>query len=214
MIDLKLYDHTGQELGQVPFDDSIFGAFVNRQLLHSAIVMHEANQRQGTAKTKTVSEVVGASAKPFKQKGTGRARMGKSRRFGSRGGGTCFGPVPRDYSKSMPKTQRRLALCSALLARFRDGEVIALRDMPLEEPRTAMVANFLRRVNGDSGALLVDHQPNDIFWKSVRNLPKTDFHPVSDLCAYAVMRRPRIIFTEAALNALPGWISKIVHIGS
>jgi len=208
MIDLTLYDHTGQETGQVAFDESFLGPFVNRDLLHAAVVMYEANRRQGTAKTKSVREVVGASGKPFKQKGTGRARMGKRRRFGSRGGGTCFGPIPRDYSKAMPKAQRRAALRSALLGRFKDGEVIVLTDMPLEAPKTAKVAKFLDAVHAGTGALLVTDKPDATLWKSVRNLPKTDLQSVNDLCAYSVMRRPRVIFTQAALAALPGWMDR------
>ena len=209
MINLTVYDHAGQEAGTTPFDETILGGFVNRALLHAAVVMYEANQRQGTAKTKTVREVVGVSGKPFKQKGTGRARMGKKRRFGSRGGGTCFGPIPRDYSKAMPRAQRRAALRTALLGRFRDSDVIVLKSMPLDAPKTSKVARFLKAVHADSGALMVTAEPDPTLWKSVRNIPKTDLQSVRDLCAYSVMRRPRVIFTEAALAALPGWVARI-----
>lgn len=206
MIDLHVYDHEGNAAGTLAFDEAVLGEFVNRDLLHAAIVMFEANQRQGNAKTKTVREVVGISAKPFKQKGTGRARMGKKRRFGSRGGATCFGPIPRDYSLSMPKGQRRAALRSALLGRMRDDEIIVLKDMPLDAPKTAKVARFLKAVRADKGALFVSKQHDEALWMSVRNLPKTDLQVLTDINAYSVLRRPRVIFTEAAIRALPNWV--------
>ena len=206
MIDLTVYDQLGQESGHVSFDESILGEYVNRPLLHAAVVMFEANQRYGTSKTKNVREVVGNSVKPFKQKGTGRARMGKKRRFGSRGGATCFGPIPRDHSLSMPKGQRRAALRSALLGRCKDGEVIVLKDISLDAPKTAVFAKFLKAVKADKGALVVTSRPDETMWRSIRNLPKTDLQAVSHISPYSVLRRPRVIFTERALQLLPEWI--------
>lgn len=208
MIDLTVYDFEGNDAGRLSFDDSLLGEFVNRPLVHAAVVMFEANQRQGTAKTKGIREVVGVGCKPFKQKGTGRARMGHRRRFGSRGGGTCFGPTPRDYSLSMPKAQRRAAMRSALLGRLRAGDVSVVRGFSLDAPKTAKVAKFLQAVSADRGVLLVVEENNEILWKSARNLPKADMQVYTDLSAYSVLRRPRVIFTEAALQALPAFIGK------
>lgn len=208
MIDLPLYNHDGSKVGAVAFDESVFGAFVNRPLLHAAIVMFEANQRQGTVKTKNVREVVGISAKPFKQKGTGRARMGKKRRFGSRGGATCFGPRPRDYSLAMPKSQRRAALRSALLGRFKADDVVVLKDWVFDAPKTAKVAKFLSAIQADRGALIITADHDEMFWLSARNLPKTDMQSVREMSAYSVLRRPRVIFTESALQALPEQVAK------
>lgn len=202
-MELTVYNRAGESVGTVNFDESCLGEFVNRPLLHQALVMYEANRRQGTVKTKTVSEVVGRKVKPFRQKGTGRARMGKLRRYGSRSGGTCFGPRPRDYSKTMPKTQRRLALKSALLGKFRDGEVKVLDKLEMSEPRTRDVAAAFNGMKVERGCLLVTPAHDAVVVKSVRNLPRADVLPLSDLNAYAVLRRQTLVFTQAALEALP-----------
>ena len=202
-MELTVYSRAGEAVGTMDFDESCLGDFVNRPLLHQAIVMYEANRRQGTAKTKTVSEVVGKSAKPFRQKGTGRARMGKTRRFGSRKGGTCFGPVPRDHSLSMPRFQKRLALKSALLAKFRDGSVKVLESFEFSEPKTREAAATFKGLHVDNGCLLVLPTRDANVLKSVRNLPRAGVSLLIDLNAYEVLRRPSLVFTKAALELLP-----------
>ncbi|MDR3077526.1 MAG: 50S ribosomal protein L4 [Planctomycetota bacterium] len=199
---LPVYDKLGQAAGEFEFDDAWLGKFINYKLLHAAVRMYEANLRQGTVKTKNVREVVGKSAKPFKQKGTGRARMGRVRRFGSRGGATAFGPRPRDFSFDMPRHAKRLALRSALLGKFRDDEVTILDDLRLQSPKTKEVAATLKNLKIDSGCLIVIPEHDENTLKSCRNIPDADLSIFSNLNAYAVLRRKRLLFTKAALEAL------------
>ncbi len=205
---LPVYDKQGQSVEEIDFDESMLGKFVNYKLLHAAVVMYEANLRQGTVKTKNIREVAGKSAKPYKQKGTGRARMGRVRRFGSRGGATAFGPRPRDYSLDMPKKARRLALKSALLGKFRDNEVVVLKDFDVAAPKTKSVASTLKNLKVTSGCLMVVPAYDENVLKSCRNLPATDLSVLSDLNAYSVLRRKQVVFTKAALEALVQEVKK------
>ena len=205
---LPVYDKQGQSVEEIEFDESLLGKFVNYKLLHAAVVMYEANLRQGTVKTKNIREVTGKSAKPYKQKGTGRARMGRVRRFGSRGGATAFGPRPRDYSLDMPRQAKRLALKSALLGKFRDNEVVVLKELDISAPKTKDVATTLKSLKVTSGCLVVIPEYSENAIKSTRNLPKTDLSVLSDLNAYSVLRRKQLIFTKAALEALAQEVKK------
>lgn len=205
---LPVYDRLGQSVGEFDFDDACLGKFVNIKLLHAAILMYEANCRQGTVKTKNVREVAGRSAKPFKQKGTGRARMGRVRRFGSRGGATAFGPRPRDFSKSMPRQARRMALKSALLGKLRDNEVMILSELGLPTPKTKEVAKILKNIKADSGCLMVLPKYDENILRSVRNIPGADLTVFTDLNAYSVLRRKFVVFTRAALEAFVEEVKK------
>ncbi|MCC8165078.1 MAG: 50S ribosomal protein L4, partial [Planctomycetes bacterium] len=182
--------------------------FDNYKLRHAAVDMSEANQRLGTVKTKNIREVQGKSAKPYKQKGTGRARMGRVRRFGSRGGATAHGPRPRDYSLAMPRTARRLALKSALLGKFRDNAIMVLKDLDVSSPKTKDVAATLKNLKVESGCLMVIPEYNENVLKSCRNIPFADLSVLSDLNAYNVLRRKQVIFTKAALEALAEEVKK------
>ncbi len=205
---LPVYDKQGQSVEEIDFDESLLGKFVNYKLLHAAVVMYEANQRLGTVKTKNIREVQGKSAKPYKQKGTGRARMGRVRRFGSRGGATAHGPRPRDYSLAMPRTARRLALKSALLGKFRDNEIMVLKDLDVSSPKTKDVDATLKSLKVESGCLMVIPEYNENVLKSCRNIPSADLSVLSDLNAYNVLRRKQVIFTKAALEALAEEVKK------
>ncbi len=199
---LSVLDKQGQAVGEVDFDEACLGKFVNYKLLHTAIMMYEANLRQGTVKTKNIREVQGKSAKPYKQKGTGRARMGRVRRFGSRGGATAFGPRPRDFSMDMPKQAKRMALKSALLGKFRDNEVVVIDTFEAATPKTKDVAVTLKNLKADSGCLMIIQNYDENILKSFRNLPKADLSVLSDLNAYSVLRRKQLVFTKAAIEAL------------
>ncbi|MCD7897173.1 MAG: 50S ribosomal protein L4 [Planctomycetaceae bacterium] len=205
---LPVYDKQGQSVEEIDFDESLLGKFVNYKLLHAAVVMYEANQRLGTVKTKNIREVSGKSAKPYKQKGTGRARMGRVRRFGSRGGATAHGPRPRDYSLAMPRTARRLALKSALLGKFRDNEIMVLKDLDVSSPKTKDFAATLKNLKVESGCLMVIPEYNENVLKSCRNIPSADLSVLSDLNAYNALRRKQVIFTKAALEALAEEVKK------
>ncbi|MFA4986482.1 MAG: 50S ribosomal protein L4 [Candidatus Brocadiia bacterium] len=208
-MDIQIYDFEGKSAGTVPFDTAALGDKILPRLMHQAIVMYEANKRVGTAKVKTRSEVLFTKRKPWKQKHTGRARAG---RFSSPlwvGGGRVFGPKPHDFSRGMPKKARRLALRSALLSKFQDSEVFALTAFDISEPRTKLVAGFLRNSGIPGPSILFvtkDVDPNVV--KSVRNISKVSIMPVADLNCYDVLRHKTIIFTADALAQLGQEASK------
>lgn len=204
MINLPVYDRQGNVVEQVEFDESFLGELVNYPLLHSAIVMYEANQRLGTAKTKGIREIAGSTKKPYRQKGTGNARMGTKRRVGSRHGATCHGPQPRDHSWQMPKKMRRAALRSALLSRFKDNEVVIVSDLTQAAPRTSEIAQTLQKIQvNNSRCLLISENYNETLLKSVRNLAKAKLSNITDLNAWVVLQPQKLVITKAALNALP-----------
>lgn len=202
MIELPVYDRQGQVVETLNFDESCLGKFVNMQLLHRAVVMFEANQRSGTHSTKNRRSITGTGAKPFRQKGTGRARQGSRRRVGSSGGAIAHGPQPRDYSKEMPKKERRLALKSALLGKFRDGEVKVVSELKQETPRTREVAGTLKALEVEKGCLIVSKERDENLWLSVRNISYTDLAPLSGLNAYNVLKRKQLVITKEALEAI------------
>lgn len=206
MMEIEVHDRQGGIVETMQFDETILGNEVNMELLHSAIVMHEANQRSGTASTKGVREIAGRGGKPFRQKGTGRARMGKTRRPGSRGGAPMHGPKPRDHSQTMPKRAKKEALKSALLGKFRDGEVVVVNELKQEEAKTKEIAATLTSLKIDRGCLVVtwqeDGKTDQNLWKSIRNIPDTDLSPLKDLNVYTVLHRKNLLMTKDALEAL------------
>lgn len=195
----NVVNRAGETVGEVELPDDVFAAPVHEGLLHQAVVMYLANQRQGTAGTKTRGEVRGGGRKPWRQKGTGRARQGSIRSPLWRKGGVVFGPHPRDYRQRMPKKARRAALRAALSAQVRDGRLIVLEELQLERPRTREVREVLRRL-GAERALLVLPEPNPVVHLSVRNLPGAAARPASDLNAYEVLRYPRLIILKDAVE--------------
>lgn len=202
MLELQVHDRQGNVLETIQFDESCLGKFINRRLLHQAVVMYEANRRQGNASTKPKRALSTSTRKPHAQKGTGRARQGHRRRVGSRGGATCHGPVPRDFSAAMPKKARRQATNSALLGKFRGGEVTIVSELHQDEPKTKDMAETLKNLKLGRSCLVVTdrHDPN--LWKSVRNLPDTDLTLLRELNAYTILRRKHLLMTRAALAAI------------
>ena len=205
MITLAVVNPEGEQVGTVEVDPAAFGGTVNRQLLHDAVVMYQANRRVGTHCTKTRGQVAGSGKKLFRQKGTGHARAG-SKRTGKRvGGGTAFGPKPRDYSYAMPKKARRLATRMALLSKFEDDEAVVVDGLDFDEPKTKRMAGVLRALGLDGQACLVATDGVDeMLLRSTRNLEKVDILPAIELNAYALLRRKRLLLTRAALDSLQG----------
>lgn len=202
MMQIPVHDRQGNVVETLDFDEACLGKFINYDLLHEAIVMYEANQRRGTHSVKNRRSVVCTTRKPYRQKGTGRARMGFRRRVGSRGGAVAHGPVPRDYDKNMPKKARRAALKSALLGKFRDGEVVVVNELKQEAPKTREVAATLKNLKIDNGCLVVTRERDENLWKSVRNIRKTQLSPLSDLNPYCVTQPKYILMTKDALQAM------------
>ncbi len=200
MVEVKVF--SGGSLGTRDVDAAALGERVLHRTLKDAVVMYEANRRAGTAKTKTRSEVAGPNRKMWRQKHTGRARMGTKKAPHWRGGGVAFGPRPRDYSYQMPKKARRAALRSALLSKFRDGEVAIADGWPAEAPSTKAAMAVLNALEMARSVLVVTDGVDRNLYLSLRNVPYADVCPVSDLNAHQVLLRRHMVLTPAAMDAL------------
>ncbi len=165
------YDVNGEHVGEVELPASVFAERPNMAVMHQALVRQLANARQGTASTRTRAMVRGGGAKPYRQKGTGRARHGSVREPSMVGGATVFGPHPRSYRQRMPRKMRRLALRSALSVKVAEGKVAVLDGFALEEPRTRPMVEFLRRIGVERSVLVVLPAHNDVVARSMGNLP-------------------------------------------
>ncbi|MHC4076823.1 MAG: 50S ribosomal protein L4 [Planctomycetota bacterium] len=200
MVNVKVY--SGGTVSTKKVDEAQFGTEVLARTLKDAVVMYEANVRQGTVKTKTRSEVRGGNKKLWRQKHTGRARMGSKKVPHWRGGGVAFGPRPRDYYYQMPKKARRLALRNAIYTKFRDQEVAVADGWPTERPSTKTAFEILQRLEMDRSVLVVTDELNKTLYLSLRNVPYVDVKPVHELNAYQVLLRRYMILTPGALEQL------------
>jgi len=195
---VKLYDMNGKEQGEVELSDAVFGAEINEALMHDVVLMYQANQRQGTSATKTRGLVSGGGKKPWRQKGTGRARAGSTRSPLWRKGGTIFGPQPREYGYTMPRQARRAALRSALSAKVKAGEMILVDRLALDQAKTREMARVLENLKAADGALIVTDQPDEALRRSSRNIPGVDVVGAAGLNVYSVLTHDRIVMTRDA----------------
>jgi large subunit ribosomal protein L4 len=203
MLTLNVYNRQGETVGTVEIDPAEFGGQINKQLLHDVVVMHLANQRQGTHSTLRRGEVAGSTKKLFRQKGTGRARAGTKRTNKRRGGGTAKGPKPRDYSYSLPRKAVRAATRMALLSKFQDNEVIVIDDLGLTGIKTQEVARILKALKIDTTTCLIGTAGRDeVVYKSARNIHGVEVLPVDQFHTYAILKPKRLLLTRAALEAL------------
>ena len=186
---------------QPHLNEAIFGAKTRTHLLHQTIVMQLANRRAGSASTKSKGSVRGGGKKPWRQKGTGRARSGSIRSPIWVGGGTTFGPVPRDYSYRLPRTARREALLSALSLKNRDGKIIVVDKFEFEEAKTKVMVRALAELKVES-AVIVISQPDVKIERSARNLPKVKVLRVDGINVYDLLRYDYLILTQEALQRL------------
>jgi large subunit ribosomal protein L4 len=187
LVDVK--DMDGKVVGEIDLRDDIFGIEPNVSVMHQAFVRQQANARQGTHKSKTRSEVRGTTAKWYRQKGTGRARHGDRKAPIFVGGGKAHGPLPRDYSKKMPRKMRRLALRSALSVKTASQEVVVLRDISVDQPKTVNVVRFLQNLGITGSVVILLPERNELLEKSARNLPhvktlRATYLNVRDLLGY------------------------------
>ena len=187
---IDVYNRLGKVVDKADMKDDVFGVPLNQSLLHQALVMYQANKRQGTNSTKTRAEVAGGGRKPWRQKGTGRARQGSIRAPHWRKGGVAFGPKPRDYRKAMPKKMRRLAIRCALSSLVRNNRLIVLEDLNIEKPKTSGMVNVLEALGVQKSALIVTTGQNLALNRATRNIVKTkvlmaDLLNVLDLVKYA-----------------------------
>ncbi len=203
MVSLPVYDKTGNQVGTYEIDPAELAPRINRQLLHDAVVMYQANQRQGTHKTKSRGEVAGSTRKLYRQKGTGNARMGARRSGVRRGGGHIHARRPRDYSYRLPRKAVRQATRMALAAKLRDGEVVLIDDLSFEVPRTKEMAATLKALGlGDVSLLVATAEYDPAVYKSARNIAQVSVAPVRELNALCVLKPRRLLMTRAALDSV------------
>ncbi len=203
MLVLDVYDENGKVTGKVRFDETVLGEKVRRHLLQQVVVSYLANRRSGTACTKTRGERRGGGRKPWRQKGTGNARVGSRRSPLWRKGGITFGPRPRDFRQKISRNSRRAALKSALLSKFRDKEVTVIEPLQFESPKTKRVVGLLRALALDGKACLVAlSEPDGTFWKSARNVPRLSVTTTRELNALEILRASRLIMTRPAIEKL------------
>jgi large subunit ribosomal protein L4 len=198
------YDSTGIRSGEIDLPDTVFGQTPHAAVMHQAYVRQLANGRQGTAATKTRGLVRGGGAKPYRQKGTGRARHGSIREPSMVGGGTVFGPQPRSYAQRMPRKMRRLALRSALSVKASEGRVRVVDGFALEEPSTRQIVEILRSVGvrPEETALLVLAVSNDIVARSVNNLPWAKVILAHNLSLYDIFTHDQLVIAKDALELI------------
>lgn len=200
-MNAKLYALDGSEKGTAALPDELFAQPVHEHLIWLAVKRHLGNQRQGTAKVKTRGEVSGGGKKPFKQKGTGRARQGSNTSPLMPGGGRAFGPKPRDYRTEMPKKQRRAALVSALSLKATENSVSVLEALKAEAPKTSAVASVLKKMGlYEKRTLLVVGQQNDAVWKSVRNIKNLNTTLAHQLNTYDLVNCDVVVLTQDGLE--------------
>jgi large subunit ribosomal protein L4 len=199
-MQVSLMNMAGEAVGQAELDDFIFAAPVNQPLMHQALVRQLANARLGTHKTKGRSEVAGGGRKPWRQKGTGRARQGSIRAAQWRGGGIIFGPTPRSYEQQMPRKMRRAAVRSALTTKAADDRIVVLDELSLAGPKTREMAETLRRLQVDSSALILMAAEDPAVARSANNLPnvkllRAHYVNVRDLLTYDYLVIPQSALT-------------------
>jgi large subunit ribosomal protein L4 len=203
-MQLDVVNSRNEKIGAVEVRDEVFGGRVNGGLIWQSVVHANAAERRGTHATKNRAKVSGSGKKPWRQKGTGRARVGEIRNPLWRKGGTVFGPQPRTYDFRLPKKTERGALRAALAAKLQDRTVVVVDALVADEVKTKAAAELLKRLGVEAKALLLDVEPDENLARSVRNLPGVVFLAASRVTARAVMDAGRIVTTQAALERLQG----------
>jgi large subunit ribosomal protein L4 len=207
MPTLPVYDTTGSQTGELEVSGDVFDATPNEQLLHQVVVAGLAAARQGTAHTKTRSEVAGSGRKLWRQKGTGRARVGDRRPPHREGGGIVGGPRMRSYRQRLSRRVKAEALRSALSTRVRAGELTVIEPFELPEPKTRAVAGMLAALGVEGPALLVLAERNEIIWRCARNIPGLSIRPAAEVNARDVMAPRRVVIVKDAIARLEARVS-------
>ncbi|MGN8647833.1 50S ribosomal protein L4 [Gracilibacillus sp. HCP3S3_G5_1] len=198
MPKVALYNQSGSQVGDVEINDAVFGIEPNEHVLHDAVLMQRASLRQGTHAVKNRSDVRGGGRKPWRQKGTGRARQGSIRSPQWVGGGTVFGPTPRSYSYKLPKKVRRLALKSALSSKVKEDSLVVLEGIAIETPKTKEVVSMLSSLNVDAKALIVTADKDEVLAKSANNLQHVKVLTVSEVNVLDLLTHDKLILTKEA----------------
>jgi large subunit ribosomal protein L4 len=200
MPKVALFKQDGTQAGDIELNDSIFGIEPNKSVLFDAVIMQQASQRQGTHDVKNRSEVAGGGRKPWKQKGTGRARQGSIRSPQWVGGGTVFGPTPRSYSYKLPKKVRRLAIKSALSSKVLDNDLIVLEALAFDAPKTKEMKQVLTNLSADRKALVVTADYNDAVALSARNIPGVTVVTANGVSVLDVLNHDKLLMTKDAVE--------------
>jgi len=201
MANVSVFNMEGKEVGKMELSDAVFGVKVNEHLLHLSVVRQLANNRQGTQKAKTRSEVRGGGRKPWRQKGTGHARQGSTRSPQWTGGGVVFAPVPRDYSIKMNKKERRLALKSALTAKVNDSKFIVLDELKLDEIKTKAMVKVLDNLKVNKALVVLNENESNVVL-SARNIPNVLTASTSTINVYDILKYNTVVTTKAAVASI------------
>jgi len=203
MISVPYYDSEGNPGDPLEIDESVFGNIVKKRLLREAVLMYQASKRSGTACCKTRAQVAGSGIKPFRQKGTGRARQGSRHHSPhQRGGGVAWGPKPRDYSYSIPKKARREALKSAILSKLVDSQAKIIEKLEADKPGTTRFARILKNMEITGSCLVGLAEYNDNVYKSLRNMRKVSIDETRNFNAFDILRNGTLLLTMDALKML------------
>jgi large subunit ribosomal protein L4 len=202
MIEVSVYNQTGQEIEKIQVDEAKFGGEVNNALLKQAMVMYHANQRQGTVRTQARGEVAGSTRKIFRQKGTGNARMGTIRQPVRRGGGHAKQKRPKDWRLALPKKARHRATQSALLSKFQSGDVRIVDGLEFEQPKTKLVAKLYKALGIDRSVLVALHGRDEVVERSARNLDRTTLTTIEQLNCWDILRNRTLLVTKEGLTKL------------
>lgn len=209
MASLPVYDRSGKEVGRYEIASTDLAPSINKQLLHDAVVMYQANLRQGTFKTKTRSEVAGSTKKMYRQKGTGNARAGSRRTNIRVGGGHGFAKRPRDFGYRLPRKALQLATRMAVASKIESEQLVIIDQLAFNAPKTKEMATILKALKLEGQSTLVAINGLDVnVYKSARNIDRVSVSPVSDLNALSILKPRRMLVTKAALDALKSRAAK------
>lgn len=201
MPTVGLFNKEGNKIEDIQLNETIFAAEVNADAMHQVVVALLANKRQGTQSAKTRAEVRGGGIKPWRQKGTGRARQGSIRAPQWIKGGVVFAPKPRDYRMSIPKSMRRVAMLSALTSKVQNDEMVVLDSLTLEVPKTKEVVKMLNAFNAKK-TLIITAEANEKVYKSARNIEGVAVLPVNNINVYDLLKYPKVIMTKDAVSKI------------
>ena len=201
MANVSVYNMEGSEVGTMELSDAVFGVDVNEHLVHLAVVQQLANNRQGTQKAKTRSEISGGGKKPWRQKGTGHARQGSTRAPQWVGGGVVFAPVPRDYSFKMNRKEKRAALKSVLTSRVQENKLVVLDDLKFDEIKTKSMQKVLDALKLNKALVVIDGS-NDNVVLSARNIADVKTTPVNTLNVYDILKYDTVVVTKAGVASI------------
>lgn len=201
MAELKVLNQHGQQVGTLTVDDSVFGAEYKEALIHQVVVAQLANKRQGTKSALTRTEVSGGGIKPFRQKGTGRARQGSIRAPQFIKGGVVFAPKPRDFSQKINKKMNRAALCSVLSEKVRAGEMVVVDKIELEAAKTKLMVEVLKALGAEKALVVIDNDDVNVLRASA-NIPGVEVSDVKLINVYDIVRSSKLVVTEDSVKAL------------